>query len=271
MTTLPTVRRPLVLTMGEPAGIGGEITLKAWLARASLPPFMVVDDAGRLRRLAAVLGLDVPIRPVVDGADALATFAQALPVIDRPLACEVTPGHPDRRNGVAVSAAIEAAVELVQAGEGLAVVTNPIHKKSLYDAGFRFPGHTEFLAELAGTTLPVMMLACDALRVVPVTVHLSLRQAIETLSTEAIVQAAKVTDRALRADFGLTAPRLAVAGLNPHAGEDGEMGSEDQAIIAPAVARLRADGIDAIGPLPPDTHVQRPRPGRLRRGDLHVP
>jgi 4-hydroxythreonine-4-phosphate dehydrogenase len=253
VTTLPPDRRPLVLTMGEPAGIGGEITLKAWLARASLPPFLVVDDAERLRRLAAALGLAVPTRAVENVADALATFGQALPVFDRPLACEAAPGHPDRRNGAAVMAAIATAVELVQRGEGRAVVTNPIHKKALYDAGFRFPGHTEYLAALAGTTLPVMMLACEALRVVPVTVHLSLRQAIETLTTEAIVQTATVTHRALRTDFGVAAPRLAVAGLNPHAGEGGEMGSEDEAIIAPAVARLRAQGIGAIGPLPPDT------------------
>jgi 4-hydroxythreonine-4-phosphate dehydrogenase len=246
--------RPLVLTMGEPAGIGGEIALKAWLARASgLPPFVLVDDAARVRRLAGDLDLPVPVRAVSGADDALAAFAEALPVVDRPLPRPVLPGRPDAANAAAVAGAIETAVTLVRSGEAAAVVTNPIHKKVLYDGGFRFPGHTEYLAALAGDgRRPVMMLACPALRVVPVTVHLSLRRAIEALRANDIVATARVTYAALRDDFGIAQPRLAVAGLNPHAGEDGEMGGEEAAIIAPAVARLREDGIVVTGPLPPD-------------------
>jgi 4-hydroxythreonine-4-phosphate dehydrogenase len=246
---------PLVVTMGEPSGIGGEITLKAWLRRTQpLPPFVVVDDAMRLRRLAASLGLTVPVRPVETTAQAAAIFASALPVLHRPLPVESRPGHPDPANAAAVVAAIETAVALVRSGAAAGVVTNPIHKKALYATGFRFPGHTEFLAALAGTgATPVMMLACPTLRVVPVTVHISLRDAIAALSTTTIVETATIAEAALRQDFGIARPRLAVAGLNPHAGEGGEMGSEEAEIVAPAVDALRARGIDAFGPAPPDT------------------
>lgn len=246
--------RPLALTMGEPAGIGGEITLQAWLGRGTdLPPFFVVDDAARLRRLAADLGLPVPVRRIADGREAADTFAEALPVLNRPLPHAPISGLPDVRNAGAVIAAIEAAVSCVRRGEASAVVTNPIHKKALYQAGFRFPGHTEFLGALAGGNLrPVMMLACPLLRVVPVTVHMSLRRAVEALSTSDIINTAEITARALADDFGIAKPRLAVAGINPHAGEEGEMGSEEGTIVAPAVERLRELGIDARGPLPSD-------------------
>ena len=255
MSRPPPRERPLVLTMGEPAGIGGEIALKAWLGRATgVPPFVLVDDAARVRRLAADLDLRVPLRTIVRAADALAAFAETLPVLDRPLPRPVLPGRPDPANAAAVAGAIEAAVALVRRGEAAALVTNPIHKKVLYDGGFRFPGHTEYLAALAGgDQRPVMMLACPILRVVPVTVHLSLRRAIEALRADEIVATGRVTYAALRDDFGIARPRLAVAGLNPHAGEDGAMGGEEGAIIAPAVARLREDGIVVTGPLPPDT------------------
>ncbi len=239
--------------MGEPAGIGGETTLMAWLRRGEgLPAFFAIDDAARLERLAAGLGLDVPIRPIGRAEDAEAVFANALPVLDRPLAAAPTPGQIEPSNAPAVIAAIEQAVGLVRTGAAAAVVTNPIHKKALYTAGFIFPGHTEFLAALAGGAPVIMMLAIPGLRVVPVTVHLSLRQAISTLNREAIVAAGTMTERALRRDFGLARPRLGVAGLNPHAGEDGALGGEDDTIVAPAVAALRAAGIDAIGPVPPD-------------------
>jgi 4-hydroxythreonine-4-phosphate dehydrogenase len=240
--------------MGEPAGIGGEIALKAWLARETDPAFVLVDDAARLRKLAADLDLPVPVRTVNGAADALAVFAEALPVVNRPLPRPVLPGRPDAANTAAVTGAIETAVALVRSGEAAALVTNPIHKKVLHDGGFRFPGHTEYLAALAGNgRRPVMMLACPALKVVPVTVHLSLRRAIESLRTDHVVATARVTYAALRDDFGIAEPTLAVAGLNPHAGEDGEMGGEEAAVIAPAVARLRDEGIIATGPLPPDT------------------
>jgi 4-hydroxythreonine-4-phosphate dehydrogenase len=252
---LPAGQRPLVLTMGEPAGIGGEIALKAWLARDNgLPLFFLVDDAARLRALAGDLGLRVPVRTISGADDALTVFAEALPVLDRPLPRPARPGEPDPANAAAVTDAIETAVTLVRSGPASAVVTNPIHKKVLYDAGFRFPGHTEYLAALAGNGCrPVMMLACAALRVVPVTVHVGLKRAVEMLRTEDIVASANVTHAALRDDFGIRRPRLAVAGLNPHAGEGGEMGDEEASIIAPAVAILRQQGIDVSGPLAPDT------------------
>ena len=245
---------PIALTMGEPAGIGGEITLKAWLARDhGVPPFFVVDDAARLCRLADALGLAVPVRPVAGGEAAAACFGEALPVLDQPLPVAVSPGRPDAGNGAAVAAAIRTAVARTRTGEAAAVVTNPIHKKTLYGTGFAFPGHTEFLAALAGAGVrPVMMLAGPSLRVVPVTIHVSLRDAIAALSADAIVAAASVTAASLHRDFGVARPRLAVAGLNPHAGEEGEMGREEETIVAPAVARLRDAGIDAAGPLPPD-------------------
>jgi 4-hydroxythreonine-4-phosphate dehydrogenase len=187
-------------------------------------------------------------------AEAAGIFASALPVLHRPLPVESRPGHPDPVNAPAVVAAIETAVALVQSGAAAGVVTNPIHKKVLYATGFKFPGHTEFLAALAGRGgTPVMMLACPALRVVPVTVHMSLRNAIKALSTEMIVRTTTIVETALRWDFGIAGPRLAVAGLNPHAGEGGEMGGEDVEIVAPAVNALRAHGIDAFGPVPPDT------------------
>ena len=175
--------------MGEPAGIGGEITLKAWLRRTGAAiPFVAIDDADRLRRLAASLGLNVPVH-VVDAIEEVpAVFARALPVLDRPLAEPAIPGRLNPANAPAVIAAIEAAVGFAKAGAVGAVVTNPIHKKALYEAGFAFPGHTEFLAALCEDATPVMMLAGPTLRVVPVTIHVSLRTAIATLNTELIVQ-----------------------------------------------------------------------------------
>ncbi len=244
---------PLAVTMGEPAGIGGEITLMAWLRRGEgLPGFFVIDDANRLTALAHAMTLPVPIRRIDAPGETAGIFAEALPVLHRPLARPAQAGRLDPANAPAVIAAVEEAVRLVQAGAAAAVVTNPIHKKALYAAGFAFPGHTEFLAALTGCSAVVMMLAIPGLRVVPVTVHLSLRRAIAALDASAIVATAKIVDDALRRDFGLTRPRLRIAGLNPHAGEDGALGCEDAAIVAPAVAALKAAGIDADGPVPPD-------------------
>ncbi len=246
---------PVALTMGEPAGIGGEITLKSWLRRAEgLPAFFVVDDPARLAAIAASLGWNIPVATIDAPAQAAQAFDRALPVLPQPLAETVTPGCPAPANAAAVRASIARAVALAQEGSASAVVTNPIHKGVMYQGGFRFPGHTEFLAHLVGRDGDeVMMLACPSLRVVPVTIHVSLSQALATLSREAIVAAGLATARALATDFAIAAPRLAVAGLNPHAGEDGAMGREEIDIIAPAVADLRAAGVDAVGPLPPDT------------------
>jgi 4-hydroxythreonine-4-phosphate dehydrogenase len=241
--------------MGEPAGVGGEIALKCWLRRGEgVPPFVLVDDPERLAELAWRLDLDVPVRTVESPERAPALFAEALPVLACPLGLKIVPGKPDPAGAGAVRRSIEAAVALVQAGRALAVVTNPIQKRTLYQAGFPFPGHTEFLAELAGIAgRSVMMLACDELRVVPVTGHVSLRRALDELTADAVVDVAAIAEAALRRDFGIARPRLAVAGLNPHAGEGGSLGPEEEEVIRPALRRLEERGIAAVGPLPPDT------------------
>ena len=246
---------PLALTMGEPAGIGGEIAPKAWLRRGEgVPPFYVIDDPGRLAAIAHRLGWEVPVVALRDVAETAAAFAQALPVRSVGGSVRAGPGRPDPADAVLVIRAIETAVADIRAGRAAALVTNPINKEALYRAGFRHPGHTEFLAELAGIADdPVMMLAGPQLRVVPVTIHLALRQAVETLSTAAIVHAGRVTHAALIRDFGVARPIIAVAGLNPHAGEGGALGREDIEIVAPAIAALRREGIDARGPLAADT------------------
>ncbi len=253
--TATRIQEPLALTAGEPAGIGGEITLQAWLARrdSDLGPFFVLDDPARLRRLAEGFGWAVEVEAIADPAETAEVFARALPVLPLTVPIAGTPGRLEAANAGAVLESIRQAVALTQAGRAGAVVTNPIHKAVLYEAGFRHPGHTEYLADLAGlTSAPVMMLAGPSLRVVPVTVHLPLREAIAALTSEAIVHAGRVTVGGLRADFGIGQPRLAVAGLNPHAGEGGALGHEDAEVIAPAVEALRAEGIDASGPLPAD-------------------
>lgn len=247
---------PLVMTMGEPAGVGGELALMAWAARrdTTVPPFVVIDDPARLGWLAGQVGMAVPVRPVDSPEQAVAVFDQALPVLPLALPAAVVPGQPDPANGPAVIAAIDRAVDLVRSRRAAGMVTNPIQKSSLYAAGFRHPGHTEYLAHLAGMSdEPVMMLATADLRVVPVTIHVSLRDALDQLTTAAIVHCGRVAAAALARDFGIESPRLAVAALNPHAGESGAMGREEIDIIAPAVAALRDAGIDAFGPRPADT------------------
>jgi len=250
---------PLAITMGEPAGIGGELTLKAWLARQpAARPFFALDDAARLASLARTLGLDVPLREIAGPAEAAATFATALPVLPVRLRAPVRPGQPDPANAPATLEAIERAAAQALAGEVAGVVTNPIQKKTLQQAGFRHPGHTEFLAELAtraaGRPVEVaMMLACPELRVVPVTIHLALAEAVHALDTAAIVRAGRIAAAGLVALFGIDRPRLVVAALNPHAGEQGAMGDEESRLIAPAVEALQQAGIDVRGPAPADT------------------
>jgi 4-hydroxythreonine-4-phosphate dehydrogenase len=246
--------RPLALTMGDPAGIGGELSLKAWLAlREAGLAFVALDDPGRLEHLARMLGLDVPVRLVEDATQAAAIFRTALPVLAVPLAATPLAGQPNSANARAVVASIEQATRLALAGAVGGVVTNPINKAALYQAGFGYPGHTEFLAELTGAKgQQIMMLASPMLRVVPVTVHASLRDSIAML-TDMIVAASRTTASALRRDFGIAWPRLAIAGLNPHAGEQGALGSEETTMIQPAIDTLRSEGIDVSGPWPPDT------------------
>jgi 4-hydroxythreonine-4-phosphate dehydrogenase len=250
--------QPLALTSGEPAGIGPDITLKAWLRRSelNLPAFYLLGDCDLLRGRAKALGLEVrfaDIRP----EDALATFADALPVVETGVRATARPGHPDDSSADAAIAAIRQAVSDVAAGRAAAIVTNPIAKSVLYGAGFQHPGHTEFLAELAAAgghaPQPVMMLWSPALAVVPVTIHLSLRDAISQLSADLIISTARIVAASLKTRFGIARPRLALSGLNPHAGEDGSLGTEEQCIVTPAIDTLRKEGIDVRGPLPADT------------------
>ena len=251
--------QPLALTLGEPAGIGPDLALAVWHRRAELdvPRFYVVADPDFLSRRAGRLGLDVPIAAVTPAA-AAAAFASALPVVAIDVAVSAEPGRPDRSSAPAAIASIRRAVADVMAGAAAAIVTNPIAKNVLYDWGFAEPGHTEFLAtlvqEATGTSLrPIMMLWSPELAVVPVTIHLPLREIFKHLSTELVVETGRIVARDLAVRFRISRPRLAVAGLNPHAGENGALGEEDRAIVAPAVARLIADGIDARGPLPADS------------------
>jgi 4-hydroxythreonine-4-phosphate dehydrogenase len=256
--------KPLALTMGDPAGIGGELTLRTWLRlRNTGPRFVALDDPARLERLARDMGLAVPIRTITDASAAAEIFPAALPVLSVPLAVPAIPGKPNQANAQAVVASIEQATKLALSGAVSGVVTNPINKAALYQAGFAYPGHTEFLAALTGATgKQIMMLASPMLRVVPVTVHASLRDSIAMLTTEMIVSAARTTAIALRRDFGIAAPRLAIAGLNPHAGEQGALGSEETTLVQPAIDTLRAEGIDVSGPWPPDTMFTATARGR---------
>src|SRR5271168_216662 len=253
------VVKPLALTLGEPAGIGPDLALAIWRRRAELgiPPFYIVADAEFLGRRAAQLRLDVPLATVTP-VSAAAAFNTALPVVPLDVAITAEPGRPDRSSAPAAVASIRRAVADVMAGSAAAIVTNPVAKNVLYNWGFAEPGHTEFLAtlvrEATGKTLrPVMMLWSPELAVVPVTIHLPLREVFKQLSVELVVDTGRIVARDLAKRFGLPHPRLAVAGLNPHAGEEGTLGEEDGAIVAPAVARLVAEGIDARGPLPADS------------------
>ncbi len=250
-----TASLPLVLTPGEPAGVGCEIAAECWLRRdQGVPAFALLDDPERVASRLRSIGRMVPIRTIQGPEEGIEAFRHGLPVIPHAFPVPDRPGKPDPLNGPAVAGAIEQAVAMVVAGRAAAVVTNPIQKETLYQAGFAFPGHTEFLAHLAGPgVVPVMLLASDALRVVPVTIHIPLAEVSKRLTVEAIVSVGTITAQALRNDFGIAEPRLAVAGLNPHAGEGGALGREDLDIVAPAVAALRAAGINAVGPLPADT------------------
>jgi 4-hydroxythreonine-4-phosphate dehydrogenase len=250
---------PLALTLGEPAGIGADIALAAWRRRAelALPAFYLLADPAYLAARARRLALDIPLA-VVEPAAAAAAFRTALPLVDIGVAITAQPGRPDATSAPAALAAINRAVADVGAGIAAAVVTNPVAKNVLYRSGFTEPGHTEYLAKLAQSATgepvhPVMMLWSPELAVVPVTIHMPLREVVARLSTDLIVRTGRIVAHDLTARFGIARPRLAVAGLNPHAGEDGALGREDLDMVRPAVERLQAEGIDARGPLPADT------------------
>ena len=247
--------KPVALTMGEPAGIGGELTLKAWLERdgSGVPAFFTIDDPSRLEQLAKRLDWSVPVTAIDDPTDAATVFPTALPVLRQAIPGSTVPGQPDDRNAKSVLEAIRKAAELALSGKIAGIVTNPIHKMTLYQTGFHYPGHTEFLAELAGTDRSVMMLICPGLRVVPVSTHISLVEAISALDEDEIVAVSRITAQALQRDFNIAEPHLMVAALNPHAGEGGTIGREEEHIIAPAVATLKKMGISVSGPAPADT------------------
>lgn len=259
---MSTSRLPLALTQGDPAGIGPEITLRAWLALRGEPeaarlPFFVLSDPDVLAAAAQRIGLDIPVAPATP-ARAAEIFAEALPVVPLSGRAGAEPGRPDPATAAGTIESIDRAVAAVRAGEAAALVTNPIAKHVLYAAGFRQPGHTEYLAELAARPgepppHPVMMLWSETLAVVPVTVHIALSEVPRRLDTALIVRTGRIVARDLAARFGIAAPRLAVAGLNPHAGEGGAMGGEDRDVIAPAIRQLQSEGIAAAGPHPADT------------------
>jgi 4-hydroxythreonine-4-phosphate dehydrogenase len=251
--------QPLALTLGEPAGIGPDVTLAAWRRRVELdlPAFYLVGDPQCLARRAERLGLDVAIETATP-ATAAAAFSRALPVVALDLAATAEPGRPDDTSAPAAIASIDRADDDVIEGRAAAVVTNPVAKSVLYRAGFADPGHTEYLARLSfertgNPAWPVMMLWSPEVAVVPVTIHIPFKEVPQRLTRDLIFETGRVVARDLIERFGIAHPRLAVAGLNPHAGEDGTLGKEDAAIVKPAIERLIADGIDARGPLSADT------------------
>ncbi|WP_439155282.1 4-hydroxythreonine-4-phosphate dehydrogenase PdxA [Yoonia sp.] len=238
---------PIVISCGEPAGIGPEIAATTWAAvREDLPLLWIGDP----RHLPA----GTPVAPVKTAAQAAAVCSQALPVLVRDFGSAASPGNPDPNHAQGVIDAIATGVALVRSGQARALCTAPIHKAALIDgAGFAYPGHTEYLAALCNTDRVVMMLACDALRVVPTTIHIPLADVPTSLTAALLTDTILITHAALRRDFGIAAPRIAVAGLNPHAGEDGKMGREEIDMIIPTLNALRAEGLDVTGPLSADT------------------
>lgn len=248
----------LAVTMGDPAGVGLEIAVKTWAARtAQTPPFVLIADIGAVRRAAALNCIDVAIAEI--DTPRSGAFERALPVLHQPLSVAETPGAPTPVNAPATIGAIERAVALVRTGDAGAVVTLPIAKATLYAAGFAYPGHTEFLAALCADMPgdsprgPVMMLAAPGLRVALATIHAPLAAAPALLTPRLVEHTARVVLHALQRDFGIAAPRLALAALNPHAGEAGALGREEIDIINPVAALLRGEGHDVSDARPGDT------------------
>lgn len=245
--------KPLVLSLGDPCGIGPEIAAKAWIALRNAPhlAFCVLGDAD----LMACQG--IPVTRVAEPGETSDAFAGALPVLHTPLAVPVTPGRPDPAHAANIVGWVKSGVELCRSGEARALVTCPIAKSVLYATGFSFPGHTEYLAELCrdgdAVPQPVMMLTARDLRVVLATIHTPLKDVPGALSIDGITAIAQITHDALTRDFAIAHPRLMMAGLNPHAGEDGTIGREEIDLLRPAVAALEALGIDIRGPFPADS------------------
>ncbi len=243
---------PIAVSLGDPAGIGPEVIAKCWDNRAlfDLPPFAAIGDP---RAIGAVW--DGPVALIGDPSEASSVFGQALPVVLMSSAEVPRPGHPDIAGAHCSLDALELSVGLARSGSASAVVTGPVSKQQLYKIGFQHPGQTEFVAERCGVSSSnvAMMLAGPSLRVVPVTTHLPLAKVCEELSSALIEARARAALRGLQRNFGIAQPRLAVAGLNPHSGEGGRLGSEEIDIIQPAIDALRAEGWLVTGPHPADT------------------
>jgi 4-hydroxythreonine-4-phosphate dehydrogenase len=256
---MPAPALPLAVSIGDPSGIGPEIAVAAWQLRRerAVPAFYLLTDPALVAARSTSTGMNVPLVET-EPADAMQVFSEALPIVPLAARFRDAPGHPGQANAAGIVEAIDRAVADCLTGRAAAIVTCPIAKKPLYDAGFRFPGHTEYLAHLAklhtgSDARPVMLLAGPDLRTVPVTIHIPLADVPRALSTDLIVETARITSADLKARFGIEKPRLAISGLNPHAGEGGAMGLEDREIVQPAIDILRAEGVDAFGPLPADT------------------
>ncbi|XCE18266.1 4-hydroxythreonine-4-phosphate dehydrogenase PdxA [Candidatus Liberibacter asiaticus] len=250
---------PLILTQGDPAGIGPDISLKAWASRqiTAIPPFIYIGDVDVLNARAKQLNLSVPLYET-DCKNAVSIFKKALPIISSPCGAKIVTGTPNPQTASSTIANIEKAVSLTLSGQALAIVTNPIAKFLLYQEKFKFPGHTEFLAELAkkntGITFkPVMMLSGPQLRTVPVTIHIPIADICRILSTKRIIETSDTVYNAMKKYFGINNPRIAISGLNPHAGENATIGIEEKNIIIPAITYLRNDNKNIIGPRPADS------------------
>jgi len=257
--TVPLAVSPLAVSLGDPAGVGPELIAQAWTQRSpeGLPAFFAVGGAAVIAAAAKLRGIDVPVQMIADAAEAADVFGHALPVLRLALgedACDYRPGKPDKTGAALALASLAKAAQLAVSGAAGGLVTGPIAKSRLAEVGFDYPGQTEFVAQACGVAAQdaVMLLAGPNLMTVPMTVHIALAAVPAALTADLIRRRATIVAAAMFRDFGIASPRIAIAALNPHAGEDGRFGDEELRIIAPAIAALRADGIDATGPHPAD-------------------
>lgn len=246
---------PLALTMGEPAGIGPEICLKTWLERPDNGvPFFIIGDVNDMEKWKRHLGIDVPIVTIENPSEASEISSVALPIIHEPLATSSEPGNPVKANSAAILRCVKLGIKLVTSGDASALVTNPVQKETLYASGFPYPGITEFLGSTVDPeVIPVMMLVCPEIRAATITTHIGLADVASQLNINDIISKVKIVENALRSNFGVQAPCIAVAGLNPHSGKGGRMGDEELKIIEPAIRKLQTYNLDIVGPLPADT------------------
>ena len=244
---------PLVVTPGEPSGVGAEITLKAWKS-GETGLFFLLDDPNRVDERAKLAGLNIPLRTINCPSETKECFPHALPILPHYFPTECAPGKPSVSNAPSIIKAIDIAVDFIDRGFACGIVTNPIQKHTLRESGFKYAGHTEYLANLAGTkTIPVMLLVSSRLRVVPVTIHEPINKIANLVSTDLIVKVCLIAANSLKKDFGIQSPKIWIAGLNPHAGENGAIGLEEKTSITPAVKILQKQGLNVSGPYPADS------------------